>query len=306
MPSTLILVACAEGTKVDVPSAVDDWSGVGGSHMGGFGGAKSAGAAKGAIGGIPGKNTLPNKLASAGSASLLSSGAGGRSISVGGAAFTESGGANGAMGGNTASGGGLALSVPAPTSGLGVTLVRQQMSGQNTCATDMTLVNKGSTLVDLKDVRIRYYFTVDGWTTPVWVVDYAGKSGAQVGVSPILFSVVPAQPTADHYYELSFSGAALDASAQLEIKSRLYDLNNLGANAANDYSFVGSVGFTNRITVYVAGQLVWGVEPGGAAFTGTGGASGTAGAASTGVAGAAYGGQNAAGAPHFAGHAGSG
>jgi hypothetical protein len=97
----------------------------------------------------------------------------------------------------------------------------------------------------------------------------------------------PAQPAADRYYELTFASGNLGSTGEVRINSRLHEQTWGEMMVANDYSFVGLSGFTDRMTIYVEGQLVWGVEPGiPVELPGTGGTSGVAGAANTAQGGA--------------------
>jgi hypothetical protein len=159
----------------------------------------------------------------------------------------------------------------------------QQQNGPSQSATNIALVNQGQAAVDLTSVKLRYYFTIDGWSTPIFEIDYAGQVVDKAAIKVSLFTLQPAQANADRYFELSFTTGSLGSKSQTEINSRLHDQNNLAMTTNNDYSFVGATGFTDSVTAYVGGQLVWGKEPG--TTTSSGGAGGAGGGGQAGAAG---------------------
>lgn len=276
--SSLALASCAEGTKVDIP--MDNAVGGAPAISSGNGGLKSKTNTVGAsVGGVQVRSATQTKSGSGGAVGA----------SLGG---STSGTAEGATGGGIGAGGARVSTVSAPTAGLSIRLTQQVASAQET-RTDFVLVNFGPGAVDLTNVKIHYYFTIDAWGTPVFEIDDArqpvSNEDFKAALKSSVFSLDPAQPNADRYYELSFSSGTLGSTGEVRIQSRLHEQTWGAMTVSNDYSFTGVPGFTDRVTVYVAGQLVWGIEPGASLPLGTGGATGAAGSPGIGASGGSTG-----------------
>lgn len=304
----LLVGACAEGTKVDLglgPSNGGDQSSAGGSVPGkGPGGSSSNGR-----GGVPANGGSGNRFQGGGTSSNLTTMASaGTMASPSSAGARATGGTTGTAGSVAATGGAAQSTVAAPVGGLGIFVEKQSIDSGNV-RTDFFLVNSGSQPVDLTTVRIRYYFTMDAWVTPVLEVYYAGPNVEKENIKSDFFAVT--LPAADRYFEMSFVQATVNASVvspsvagdgRLSIQIGLHDQNWLTPDAANDYSYAGAlVGYTERILVYVGENLVWGIEPqtepqSGAGGVGGGGAAGDAGTAGASSFGGREGGEGGAGA----------
>ncbi|HEY5959303.1 MAG TPA: cellulose binding domain-containing protein [Polyangiaceae bacterium] len=299
--------ACAEGTKVDAGTEPTNGNGGARTASGGTTSDTSGGKASSPRGGNVGLGGTSIKLGSGGSLGTSNPVIyGGSQVSAGG---TESSRGTTAQGGDTNTAGSFAIgsggiassTVAPPASGLGIEILTQKLNSSGSeSATDFALVNKGGTTASLTTLKIRYYFTMDSWTAPVFEIDYAGQIIEKSGVKFNLFTLSPPQADADRYFELTFTLGSLGTGARLQIQSRLHDLQWTPMTVTNDYSFTGAVGFTDRITIYDGTKLVWGVEPGsgsgtggagGAGAVGEGGAGGVSGTAATGFAGALVTGQ---------------
>lgn len=269
------LGSCAEGTKVDVPEGP---GGVGNLAFGGAGGAKGSGTMVAALGGVPNKSGTQGRLSSAGTTnSGVAQGGKGGHLGVGGM-ILGSAGATGML----AMGGVAIATVSAPTSGPAIRILQQKLSAsQSETSTDFVLVNVGPAALDLTTVTVRYYFTIDVWATPVFEIDYAGQLIAKSDIKYSLFTVEPSRDGADRYFEISFTKGNIPAAGEIQITSRLHEQTWRTMTATNDYSFIGGAGFTDRMTIFLGHQLVWGTEPPAIAIPGAGGASGSAGASGT-------------------------
>ncbi|WP_437676543.1 cellulose binding domain-containing protein [Sorangium sp. So ce131] len=124
--------------------------------------------------------------------------------------------------------------------------------------------NTGTESLPLSDLTIRYWFTADGFTSPLQSeCDFASVACANVTKT---FSDTSGM-YADHYLELGFTAAAgsitpgaTGGHAEIRIFTQAY--NNL--MQANDYSFDAEMTdwtTSPRITVYHDGELAWGTEP---------------------------------------------
>jgi Cellulose binding domain len=179
----------------------------------------------------------------------------------GGASSSSSAGGSGGQGGASTS---SSVGTGGAPDGLGVeyrcnntTLSTQQVQPV------FNIVNNGASAVPIADLTLRYYYTIDpGAAAQTFVCDFAqigsgnvmGTFGAAAGVN------------ADQYLELSFSGGDMIAAGGQsgEIQARFHKDDFSVFDQTNDYSFDASiVAFTtwDRVTLYHAGALVWGIEP---------------------------------------------
>ncbi len=127
---------------------------------------------------------------------------------------------------------------------------------------DFRITNTGSDPLDLRNVKIRYYFSREG-TSPVKYAKYFFSPGG-TGDFHAEILTLPKTPGADHCVEFSFDkGSVLpgkDAYIQGEITQEDWGY----FDQSNDYSFNSSDNEYvdwNRMTAYESGVLVWGIEP---------------------------------------------
>lgn len=129
------------------------------------------------------------------------------------------------------------------------------------------IVNNGFAPVPLSQLKIRYYFTIDGASTLQHFCDYAGLPGG-AGCSQITRNVVtmsPTRPGADRYLELAFSGGGTLAPCEStgEIQIRLNKSSFANFNESNDYSYQSTSSFVDRAQIVVLrnNQVIWGTPP---------------------------------------------
>jgi endoglucanase len=138
-------------------------------------------------------------------------------------------------------------------------------AGDNQFKPHFRIVNNGSSAVNLSELTIRYWFTIDGQQSQTFNCDYAAAGCSNVNGSFVQMSTAAAG--ADHYLEVSFTSSAGSIAAggnSGEIQTRNHKTNWSGYNESDDYSFDPTkTAFVDwdRVTLYQNGQLVWGIQP---------------------------------------------
>ena len=138
------------------------------------------------------------------------------------------------------------------------------------------LVNKGNMTINLHDVKIRYYYTKDQVINEAFTCDWSNIPPSKINGRIVEMASV--KTNADSYVEIGFAPDAgfLKPNQRVEIVSRIgnsyalksitppYEEWNYMYNQISDYSFnAASSGFVRsyKITVYLSGDLYWGIEP---------------------------------------------
>jgi uncharacterized protein (DUF362 family) len=155
---------------------------------------------------------------------------------------------------------------PVPTTGS----IKIQFYNQSTAATTNQLylnikaVNTGSSAVALSNVKVRYYYTINGAQTQNFYCDYTPVGSSNVKGSFVTMGT----PTtgADTYVEVTFTSGAggLAAGGSTTVQARVAKSNWSNYTQTDDYSF-NSTGATfvdwTKVTGYVSDSLQWGTEP---------------------------------------------
>ena len=138
------------------------------------------------------------------------------------------------------------------------------------------LTNKGDSTINLADVKIRYYYTKELVINQKYTCDWANISSSKITGKIVEMS--NPKPDADCYAEIGFVDSAgfLKPNESIEVISRIgnsyalslitppYSEWNYMYDQNSDYSFNGvSSDFVRclKITVYISGDLYWGIEP---------------------------------------------
>lgn len=156
-------------------------------------------------------------------------------------------------------------SVPVPSGDLTIQAFNGNTSeSTNGISPRFKVVNSGNSAIQLSDVKIRYYYTIDGEEAQSFWSDWASVGSANV-TSKFVKLATPVTG-ADYVLEVGFSSSAgtLHPGQSAEIQARFSKNNWSNYNQANDYSFkASSTQFADheQVTGYINGQLVWGIEP---------------------------------------------
>ena len=134
--------------------------------------------------------------------------------------------------------------------------------------------NTGSMLVLLKELTLRYWYTVDAGKEQELDCDTARltcqyiitNQSPATGPQPKYVAVTPPRTKANEYVEIAFVQGAIDVAGTTgPTQLRLHNKDFSAVNQANDYSAdCGSTGQAHdsgKITAYIKGVLVGGTEP---------------------------------------------
>lgn len=123
------------------------------------------------------------------------------------------------------------------------------------------IYNDSTKTIALKDVNIRYFFTIDGDKQLNYFVDWAN-----IGASNVMgrFSqFAKPRPDGDHYFEISFKDNAgtLAPGEYAEVHTRVAKTDWSNFSQVNDFSFNAIDSFFNdwtKVNGYYKGYFVWG------------------------------------------------
>ncbi len=136
-------------------------------------------------------------------------------------------------------------------------------AGDNQIKPHLAVVNTGSSSVPLSELKLRYWYTVDGDKAQNYWCDYATLGCANITARFV--KMTTAKTNADYYLEVGFTSGTLAPGASTgEIQNRFSKNDWTNYNESGDYSFDGTkTAFTDwsRVTLYRNGTLVWGTEP---------------------------------------------
>ncbi len=128
------------------------------------------------------------------------------------------------------------------------------------------VVNTSSSVLNLGNVEVRYWFNCDCTNQTLQVfVDWAGKITAGTNVTADVQAKVVSTTKGGqtNYISYIFNGLSLKPGEALEVDSRFNKSDFSNMIQSNDWSFAPNGNFTTStlVTGYVNGQLAWGQEP---------------------------------------------
>jgi hypothetical protein len=158
-----------------------------------------------------------------------------------------------------------ATPAPTPISSLKLQFYNQSIAAtSNQIYTNIKLVNTGTSAIPLSNVKLRYYYTVDGAKPQTFYCDYSPVGGSNV--TGTFVTMITPKTGADTYLEVGFSSGAgnLAAGGNVTIQGRFAKNDWSNYNQSNDYSFnTTATTYVDwvKVTGYVSGALQWGTEP---------------------------------------------
>jgi hypothetical protein len=133
--------------------------------------------------------------------------------------------------------------------------------GDNQVAPHFRIVNTGSTSVPLTELKIRYWYTVDGDKPQAFWVDWASSG---VTASGSFVKLATARSGADYNLEVSFSAGSVAANSSVDVQDRFNKTDWTNYNETGDYSFdptKSAFADWTKVTLYRNGTRVWGAGP---------------------------------------------
>lgn len=156
-------------------------------------------------------------------------------------------------------------SIPVPAGELTI----QAFNGNTSASTNgispkFKVINNGDSAIQLSDLKLRYYFTIDGEKAQSFWCDWASIGSGNVTGNFVKLGTPVAG--ADYALEIGFTSSAgtLNPGQSAEIQARFSKTDWSNYNQADDYSFKSSSSQfvdNEQVTGYLNGQLVWGIEP---------------------------------------------
>jgi endoglucanase len=130
---------------------------------------------------------------------------------------------------------------------------------------DLKISNVGNGPVRLRDITLRYWYTVGSGQAQAYTCDYAALGREHIVGTFVLLRTPRSK--ADSYLGISFTGDAGNLAPGKdtgEIKMRVNKSDYSTYDQSKDYSYLASATdytLSQQITVYYKGALVWGTEP---------------------------------------------
>ncbi|MGB8451425.1 MAG: glycoside hydrolase family 48 protein [Anaerocolumna sp.] len=124
--------------------------------------------------------------------------------------------------------------------------------------------NTGDTDINLADVKLRYYYTINGEKDQNFWCDWS--SAGSGNITGTFVKMNPSVTGADYYLEIGFKDAAgtLAAGQSVEVQARFSKTDWTNYTQTDDYSYTGSSSSYadwEKATGYINGTLSWGAEP---------------------------------------------
>ncbi|HEY9061105.1 MAG TPA: cellulose binding domain-containing protein [Pseudobacteroides sp.] len=163
----------------------------------------------------------------------------------------------------------IIYSIPVFVNSAGASLKVQMYSNSNKESTNtiqlrIRLVNTSAASINLNTVKVRYYYTVNGYINQSFNC-YSYNGGSTSYVTGTFKPLNTVSSEADCYLEVGFTGSvgSLPSGQSRDLYVAINKNNWENYTQTDDYSFnPGSTYIDwNKTTAYINGSLVWGTEP---------------------------------------------
>ncbi|HEY9061600.1 MAG TPA: cellulose binding domain-containing protein [Pseudobacteroides sp.] len=135
---------------------------------------------------------------------------------------------------------------------------------ENEIIANIIIFNVTRQPVRLSDIKVRYYYTQESGSKPIFKCDYA--SFGKGNVSGDFVDIKEKSDNADKYLELKFSGKSdvIESGLYAEVRVIISNTEQVKFNTENDWSVMNKVQeytINNNVSGYLNGLLTWGAEP---------------------------------------------
>ena len=140
----------------------------------------------------------------------------------------------------------------------------------------LAITNEKAAALDLTQLTLRYWFTVDDPSPPSLAIDYAAPPFSSGAVTGTFMPVSPAVTGANEYLQIAFASGSLglfETSGELDLRLNDYSTPTWDNDQTDDYSFQPCTGSKtaydspfdgqawDHVTAYANGALIYGTEP---------------------------------------------
>lgn len=128
---------------------------------------------------------------------------------------------------------------------------------------DFVLENTGKEPIDLKNVKVRYYFKEDIEIAINFAVYFYSLGEEKIDVIGEICNITKVEST-NRYLEVTFKKGSISPGGSAWVFGAISREDWMEFNQEDDWSFnQGAASFSdwNKMTVYISDDLVWGIEP---------------------------------------------
>lgn len=160
-----------------------------------------------------------------------------------------------------------------PVSGLKLQMDNNNQDGEKgeSIRPVIKITNGGTQAVNLSEIKIRYYYTIDGDVGQEFTCDYTAMNSPSSGfnneksyVHGSFNKMDKSTSNADYYLEITFDSKTLEKDASLEVGPRINKKTWADYDQTNDYSYKGQTGTPQdweKTVIYWKNDLVFGKNP---------------------------------------------
>ena len=140
----------------------------------------------------------------------------------------------------------------------------------NIVAPTITITNTGNEKLDLNNLKLKYFYTNNGYKKQTFNCYYAGTTNGEyqnltnnivgkVSKPPVLGQINPSSAKNNSYIQISFKGGSLEAGQSAQIQAAVNKEDWSDYDQSNDFSYNNG----ENIAAYENNKLIWGNEPNG-------------------------------------------